>query len=111
MLRSRSGVHRQAVHGLTMDASASCLASRQAGASLCRSDFAVLGAETGRNVKSQIKSQVKSTATSKTTRHSRESESTVVVMHSASLPFPLAPSRKGRGLEAATLLMLPLLGL
>jgi len=43
-LRSRSGVHRQAIHGLTLDASASCLASRETRASPRRSGFAMLGA-------------------------------------------------------------------
>src|SRR5882757_5621129 len=46
-LRSRSGVHRQAIPGLTMDASASCLAPRQKAPADVRSDFAVLGADNG----------------------------------------------------------------
>src|SRR5579859_4571082 len=60
------GVQRQAIPGLTLDASASCLASRQTGASQSPTQAAMLGAVTGGNVKSNGK--VQSTATSKAQR-------------------------------------------
>src|SRR5579859_6244490 len=54
------GVQRQAIPGLTLDASASCLASRQTGASQSPTQAVMLGAVTGGRSKakhSNIKSQ------------------------------------------------------
>ena len=56
-LRSRSGVHRQAIPGLTMDASASCLAPRQQARAHVAPTLRCSAQTTGRGVKSNIKSQ------------------------------------------------------
>jgi hypothetical protein len=51
------GVQRQAIPGLTLDASASCLARRQTAAGKCPTQTVMLGAVTGRNIKSQSESE------------------------------------------------------
>src|SRR5579859_5512716 len=56
-LRSRSGVQRQAIPGLTLDASASCLASRQKARAHAAPSLRCSAQTTGRKIKSQIEQQ------------------------------------------------------
>src|SRR5579859_1317189 len=64
------GVQRQAIPGLTLDASASCLASRQTGASQGPTQAAMLGAVTGKRQR-QNNGNVKSHSSFPRKRESR----------------------------------------
>ncbi|HWY25008.1 MAG TPA: hypothetical protein VNX47_08815, partial [Nevskia sp.] len=68
------GVQRQAIPGLTLDASASCLASRQTGASQGPTQAAMLGAVTGGTSKAKNQSNGNSTQ-----QHQKRPTSTFVI--------------------------------
>ncbi len=111
-LRSRSGVHRQAIPGLTLDASASMPRLAPTGASLRRSGFAVLGADNGEE-RQKRKAKATSTAHNNIKSHSsfprkRESRGRGDAFRYLT-PHPNPLPQGERGLEAgdAWLLMLP----